>query len=206
MAYASYTDLQNSIANYLGRSDLTAVIPDFIGLAETRLSRDLRTRKMVTSATSSMVAGEQLIALPNDFLQVRDLYIHGKPRSPMNYLSPSAFTRDARADESGKPNYYSVYNTEIILAPIPDENYTMEIIYYAKPPVLSSTNASNIFLTNYPDALLYGSLSEAEPYLINDARIQLWVSLYDRAIAAINQSDEGSEYAGVPLQMKLTSR
>ncbi len=38
---------------------------------------------------------------------------------------------------------------------------------------------------NYPDALLYASLLEAEPYLINDARSQTWATLYDRAIKNI---------------------
>ncbi len=32
---------------------------------------------------------------------------------------------------------------------------------------------------------------------MNDARIPVWASLYDRSIANITQSDEGAEYAGV---------
>jgi len=56
-------------------------------------------------------------------------------------------------------------------------------------------------LANCVDALLYGALAEAEPYLMNDARIPVWASLYDRSIANITQADEGAEYAGVPLRM-----
>ena len=108
MAYTSYSDLQTSVANYLGRSDLTAVIPDFIRFAETRLARELRTRKMLKSATASMVAGDARVALPTDFLEVRDLYTQGNPRMPVTYMSPSGFTRDARADESGLPVFYTV--------------------------------------------------------------------------------------------------
>lgn len=206
MAFTSYSDLKTTVANYLGRSDLTAVIPDFIRLAETRLARELRTRQMLKSATTSMTGGDSKIALPTDFLEVRDLYIHGNPRVPVTYLAPSAFTRDARADESGKPVYYTVLASEFEFAPVADGTYTLEILYYAKPTVLSDSNASNVFLANYYDALLYGSLAEAEPYLINDARVQLWISLYDRAIATINNSDQNSEYSGVPLTMKLASR
>jgi hypothetical protein len=206
MAFSNYSDLKTTVANYLGRTDLTTQIPDFITLAETRLGRELRTRQMLKSATSPMTSGDAKIALPTDFLEVRDLYIQGNPRMPVTYLSPSAFTRDARADESGKPFYYTVLASEFLFAPIPDGTRTLEILYYAKPAVLSDSNPSNVFLANYPDALLYGALLEAEPYLINDARVQLWVSLYDRAINSISESDEGSEYSGVPLQMKVTSR
>jgi hypothetical protein len=206
MAYTSYSDLQTSVANYLGRSDLTAVIPDFIRFAETRLSRELRTRKMLKSATASMTAGDARVALPTDFLEVRDLYTQGNPRMPVTYMSPSAFTRDARADESGLPVFYTVLSAEFQFAPKPDTAYVLEILYYAQPIVLSSSNSSNVFLANYPDALLYGTLLEAEPYLINDQRSQTWALLYDRAVKNIQDSDQNSEYSGIPLQMRITSR
>jgi len=206
MPFTNYSDLKTSVANYLGRSDLTSVIPDFISFAELRLSRDLRTRQMLKSATASTVSGDGKVALPTDFLELRDLHIQGNPRIPLNYMSPAMFTRDARADESGKPVFYTILSTEIELAPTPDTAYTLEILYYAKPTVLSNTTASNVFLANYPDALSYASLLEAEPYLINDARSQTWAALYDRAINNISDADQNGEYSGVPLQMKVTSR
>jgi hypothetical protein len=206
MAYTNYTDLQASVASYLGRSDLSAVIPDFIRFAELRLARDIRTRKMLKSATANMVAGDERLSLPTDFLEVRNLYTQGNPRMPVTYLSPSAFTRDARADESGLPVFYTVLASEFQFAPQPDAAYVLEILYYAQPAVLSGSNSSNVFLANYPDALLYGSLIEAEPYLINDARSQTWATLYDRAIKNIEDSDQNSEYSGIPLQMRITSR
>jgi len=206
MGYTNYTDLQASVANYLGRSDLAAVIPDFIRFAETRLARELRTRTMLKSATTTATPGDAKVMLPKDFLEIRDLHVQGKPRFPITYLSPSAFTRDARADESGKPVYYTILASEFLFAPIPDSPYTLEILYYAKPPQLSSTEVSNIFLANYYDVLLYASLLEAEPYLINDARTQTWAALYDRAIKNISDADQNGEYSGIPLQMRITSR
>jgi hypothetical protein len=206
MAYTNYTDLQASVASYLGRSDLSAVIPDFIRFAELRLARDIRTRKMLKSATANMVAGDERLSLPTDFLEVRNLYTQGNPRMPVTYMSPSAFTRDARADESGLPVFYTVLASEFQFAPQPDTAYVLEILYYAQPAVLSGSNSSNVFLANYPDALLYGSLIEAEPYLINDARSGTWATLYDRAIKNIEDSDQNSEYSGIPLQMRITSR
>ena len=206
MSYTSYTDLKTSVANYLGRSDLTSIIPDFISFAEIRMAREIRTRQMLSSATSAFTAGDAKVALPSDFLQIRDLYVQGNPRFPVSYLSPSAFTRNARADESGKPVFYTTLAAEFMFAPIPDSDYTLEILYYAKPTVLSDSNASNVFLANYADALLYASLLEAEPYLMNDPRIQTWGDLYGRAVKNIVESDEESEYSGIPLQMTVTYR
>jgi hypothetical protein len=206
MAFTNYSALKTMIASYLGRTDLTAMIPTFIALAEARLQRELRTRQMLKSATATMTGGDPTVGLPTDFLEMRDLYIQGNPRMPVTYLSPSAFTRDAMADESGKPFYYTVLASEFLFAPIPDGNKTLEMLYYYKPEILSDSNPSNVFLANYPDLLLYGSLAQAEPYLMNDARLAVWASLYADTLNLIETSDENSEYSGIPLQMKLTSR
>lgn len=206
MALTSYSTLKTAVANYLGRSDLTTQIPDFITLAELRLSREIRTRKLLKSVTTSTAVGDSTVEIPSDFLEMRDLYLSGNPRISLTYNSPSAFTRNADAETSGKPSFYTMLGQEFEFAPVPDKVYTVELLYYFKPTPLSDSVASNEFLANYPDALLYATLSEAEPYLMNDARIQVWASLYDRAINNINTSDQNSEFAGVPLTMSVTSR
>ena len=204
MSFTSYADLQTTIAGYLARSDLTTQIPDFIRLAETRLRRDLRIRQMLKSVTTATVAADSTIELPSDFLEVRDLIIDGSPPQSLNYSSPSAFTRNARTWQSGKPLDYTVLANDFQLAPVPDSNYTAKMLYFAAPAFLSDTNTSNAFLANTPDALLYGALLEAEPYLMNDARINTWGTMFDRAMASITRSDEQGQYSGVPLVIKTT--
>ena len=84
--------------------------------------------------------------------------------------------------------------SEFQFAPSPNGDQTVQILYYAQPEFISTTVSSNLFLANYPDALLYATLAEAEPYLMNDARIATWSALYDRAIANIKKNDLGSTY------------
>jgi hypothetical protein len=84
--------------------------------------------------------------------------------------------------------------SEFQFAPTPNGSFTAQILYYAQPTFISTSTASNLFLANYPDALLYSTLAEAEPYLLNDARIQTWSALYDRAIANIKTRDLGQTY------------
>ena len=204
MSFTSYSDLKTAIAGYLARTDLTAQIPDFIRLAELRLRRDLRIRQMLKSVTTATVAADSTVELPSDFLEVRDLVIVGNPPQPLNYSSPSAFTRNARTWESGKPLDYTVLANDFQLAPVPDGVYTVQMLYFAAPTFLSDSNTSNVFLANTPDVLLYGSLLEAEPYLMNDARINTWGTMFDRALSSITRSDEQGQYSGVPLAMKTT--
>jgi hypothetical protein len=206
MAFTSYSDLKTTIANYLARSDLTSVIPDFIRLAEERLRRDLRIRQMLVVATAATTGGDSTIGLPTDFLEMRDIHFNTNPISSVSYESPNTFYQSTRATESGIPRTYTVLASELQFAPIPDTAYTAQMLYYAKPPLLSDSNSSNVFLANCPDALLYASLGEAEPYLMNDARLQVWSALYDRAIMAISNSDQSSEYSGQPMAMSYNVR
>ncbi len=206
MSFATYSDLQTSIANYLARSDLTSIIPDFITLAENRLRRELRIRQMLKSVTTSTVSGDATVELPSDFLEIRDFVVMTNPIQPLSYSSPSSLSNDLRTSEVGVPLSYTILASEFQLAPAPDGIYTLKMLYFAAPPYLSSGNTSNVFLNVAPDGLLYGALVEAEPYLMNDARINTWGSMYDRAITSLTKSDEEGQYSGVPLAMKLTAR
>lgn len=206
MAITDYSSLQTTIANYLARTDLTAQIPDFIRLAETRIRRELRIRQMMKSATTTTTGGDATVALPSDFLEVRDLIIQSNPVRVISYVSPSVFSRNTRSTESGAPVDYTILATEFKFAPIPDTNYTLEILYYAAPDYLSNTNTSNVFLAVCPDLVLYGALIEAEPYLMNDARLQVWAGMYQKGVDALTTSDEQAQYSGVPIAMTLTKR
>ncbi len=204
MALTDYSSLKSTIASYLARSDLTNQIPDFIRLGEERLSRDLRTRKMLVVARADTTAADSTLGLPTDFLEMRDMHLRTTPVQSLTYYSPNAFFAGSRTTDSGKPVDYTILANEIQFAPIPDTAYSVQMLYYAKPQYLTDTNINNAFLANYPDALLYAALGEAEPYLMNDARLQTWAALYDRAILAINTSDQSSEYGGQPMSMSYT--
>jgi len=204
MALTDYSSLKTSVANYLARSDLTTQIPDFIRLAEERLARDLRTRKMLVVARANTTGGDSTVGLPTDFLEMRDMHLRTTPVQSLTYYSPNAFYAGSRTTDSGQPLDYTILASEIQFAPIPDTAYSVQMLYYAKPQYLSDTNITNSFMANYPDALLYAALGEAEPYLMNDARLQTWAALYDRSVLAINTADQSSEYGGQPMSMSYT--
>jgi hypothetical protein len=206
MAFTSYNDLKDIVASYLARTDLTAQIPDFIQLAETRLRRELRIRQMLKVATTTTVANDSTVELPSDYLQMRDLHINTSPIQTIEYLSPSNFYRNTLSATSGMPRQYTILAQEFQFAPIPDSNYTIQMMYYAAPAYLSDLNTSNAFLVNCPDLLLYGALGEAEPYLMNDARLATWAQMYDRGLSALSVSDDQGEYGGSPLSITTSLR
>ena len=201
MALTNYTDLVSTVESYLARSDLTSVIPTFVMLAQQRMSRDLRTREMLKIATTT--AADSTVELPTDFLEMREIHFQGNPPITLEYESPDKFFRDLLTTTSGLPYYYTILAYELQFAPAPDSSKTLQMLYYAEPTFVSTTTASNLYLANYPDALLYATLAEAEPYLMNDGRIQVWATMYDRAIGNIMNSDIGKKFPNTALNVTL---
>ena len=86
MAITTYTELKSAVANHLARTDLTSVIPDFISLAEARLSRELETRDQEKRATATMTSGDEYIALPTDLREVREVKVNQNPIKVLEYM------------------------------------------------------------------------------------------------------------------------
>ena len=201
MAFIDYSSLVTVVGNYLARDDLSAQIPDFITMAQYRMTRDLRVTEMLKVATTSTTGGDGTVSLPADFLETKEVHLQGNPPVTIEYQTPDLFFRNKQSTNSGKPYYYSIIDQEFQFAPKPDSTYTLEMLYFAKPDFISDSNPSNIYLANFPDALLYATLAEAEPYLMNDARMATWASLYDRAITDIMKNDKGKQYPNTSLNV-----
>ena len=196
MALTTYAELKTSIGDWLNRSDLTSVIPDFISLAEAQIERTLRARQMIVRANASFDA--QYGAVPSDFLEAKSLKLTStNPQSPLSFLSIDALDAEmTKHTASGKPKYFGVVGGQLRIVPTPDATYTTELTYYAKLTKLSTSVASNWLLSSSPDIYLYGSLLQAAPYLQDDARIQTWATLYERALNDLQTADDRGASSG----------
>jgi hypothetical protein len=196
MALTTYAELKTSIGDWLNRSDLTAVIPDFISLAEAQIERTLRARQMIVRANASFDA--QYGAVPSDFLEAKSLKLTStNPQSPLSFLSIDALDAEmTKYTGSGKPKFFGVVGGQLRIVPTPDATYTTELTYYAKLAKLSNSNTSNWLLASSPDIYLYGALLQAAPYLQDDARIQTWATLYERALNDSQTADDRSASSG----------
>ena len=204
MALSNYTELQASIADFLNRSDLTSVIPDFITMCEADLNSTLRVRDM--SVRTRAPIDSQYVQLPSDFLGMRNIDLLTDPVTPLTYKNLQNLDIHRAGDSTGKPLYYSVMKDSIEFAPVPDGEYTIEIVYYQKIPALSAdtTNGVNWLLTDHPDAYLYGSLMHSAPYLQADERIGLWAGKYNQILEQIKTSDEQAKFSGSTPSISFT--
>ena len=187
MSLNTYANLQTALQNALHRSDLSSAVADFITLCEDRLNKRLRLRAMETRVTASI--SSEYISLPTGFLSMRNFQLNTSPRTRLEYATPEWLdAKFAASSNTGTPAFYTLVGGEIQLAPIPDGTYTAEMDYYKKFDL--ATDLTNWLLTNAPRAYYYGSLLEAAVYLKNDARVPVWQSLWETALAEIEKADE----------------
>jgi hypothetical protein len=202
MAITTYAELQTAVKNWSKRTDLDSIIPDFIRLAELRVNRNLRIRKMETRVTSDTVASQEYYGLPTNFLQMRGFKLNTSPLTDLDYLTPEMMDRTWAGSLTGQPKAYTIVGDEVRLGPKPDAVYTMEMLYYQGPTSLSDSNTSNFMLTANPDALVYAALIELNSYSANDTAIIKYTQLFNEAINAIQTEDDRDRSSGGALQVR----
>jgi len=76
-----------------------------------------------------------------------------------------------------------------LVAPTPNQAYAFEALCYTRLEPLSSSNQTNWLTINAPNAMLFGTLKQTAPFLKNDARLALWKSMFDEALASLKTED-----------------
>jgi len=214
----TYATLQTAVANWLDRSDLTDRIPEFIALAEARMNRTLRLALMLNvdqttlGGAATLVAGTRDYALPSGYLQMVDFHLRTSPITTLSYLTPENMNRMWAGSQGGKPLAYTIFSDNssgtpiksVRLGPAPASAYDYSIMFYKKIDALSDSNTTEQMLTNNPDVYLYGALLEAEPFLMNDQRVQLWATAFQEALRALQEQDNKDRHSGSAMRVMNT--
>ena len=190
----TYDSLVENIQSYLERTDTATLekIPLFIMLAEQVIASQIKFLGNLTVNTSTMVATQAIIDKPARWHKTvsMNVVVVGS-RTPV-LLRKYEYLREYWPDatKTGIPEYYGDYDyTHWLVAPTPASNYTFEVLYYERIQPLDSTNQSNWFTTYAPQALLYGSLLQAMPFLKNDERMAMWQQNYDLIMQTLKTED-----------------
>ena len=205
MAISNYTELKTAVANWLDRDDLTDRIPEFIALAEARFNRVLRLRSMEVKYTADTVAGQRNLALPASYIQMRNFQVNSSPLTTLSYVTPEIYDRVWGGSTSGTPKFYTILANEVSFGPIPGSVMEVEMLFYKKFDNLSVSTTTNWLITNAPDIYLYGSMLEAEPFIMNDERVALWAQALQQGIADLQEQDNKDRHSGSALRVMNTS-
>lgn len=190
MAITTYSELQSAVADWLNRADLTYVIPTFISLGEAQINRVLRTHDMIKRSTATI--DTDYFTVPSDWLETISMVNTSNRNEVFTYVTYEHLNRLEHIPLSGNSRYYTLIDGKFLIYPAASAEapINVELVYYAKIPALSDSNTTNWLLTRSPDVYLYAALSQAEPYLKNDERVQLWAAAMSSAIDNMQMEGE----------------
>lgn len=211
MSIATYSDLTTAAANWLARGDLTARIPEFVALAEAKFQRSLFVRQMEqrSTATVDTTSSEpEFISLPSDFQTMRRIRLSSVTGKPgLGYMSGTQIDefRTNGGNTTGQPLHFSIIGDEIELAPTPDDDYTIEMVYRKTVPALSDASPTNWLLSIAPDVYLYSVLMESAPFIKDDERLTLWATLAQAAIKQLNDLSSTAQFNAGPAVIRTSA-
>jgi len=193
-AVMTYDSLVDDITTYLERTDAQTIakIPQFIMFAEQIIASEIKFLGNLVVVTSTMTQDENIIPKPSRWRKTVSMNISvAGVRQPV-LLRTYEYMREYWPDQTKTdiPKYFGDYDYDHwLVVPTPASGYTYEVLYYERNQPLDSSNQSNWFTEYAPQALLYGSLLQAMPFLKNDERIPMWQAQYDKIIAVLQNEN-----------------
>ena len=176
-------ELKTLIQNFCESTETTfvATLDDIIKNAEDRIFELVQSDFFRKNVQGTLTTGSRFLTCPTDFLSSFSLAVIDSNNDYEFLLKKhSSFMQEYSVDISdtslrGKPLYYADFDKElssasnngstIIVAPVPDQAYSVELHYLYKPNSLVTDTTGTWLSTNARNALLYASLVEAYTFL-----------------------------------------
>ena len=198
MALSNHSQLVQAVQDWMmDRSDLASFAGDCITLAEAyynyggdwdKHDRPLRCRQMETLATISPDT-DGVYALPSDYLQYKRISENSvSPRRSLSYIEPVGADVYYGSRASGSGFNFTIIGNNIY--GFPNSGSTIELVYYAKIPALTTDNPENWLLTANPNIYLYGSLMMAADKIKFSEEMEKYATLVRAFVSGMNESDQ----------------
>jgi hypothetical protein len=162
-------------------------------LAEQVIASQIKFLGNLTVQTSAMVANQNIVDKPARWHKTVSMNVTVAGQRYPVLLRKYEYLREYWPDpaETSVPKFYCDYDyTHWLVAPTPASAYNFEVIYYERIQPLDSSNQTNWFTIYAPQALLYGTLLQAMPFLKNDERTPLWQAQYDQIMQTLMAEDK----------------
>jgi hypothetical protein len=185
----TYDSLVLNIQQYMERNDpdFIAQIPNLIALAESCIAAELKTYMQLIVVETNLAQNQTVLNKPARWRKTVSMKVNG---TPVLLRSQDYVSQYLSESDNDKPIYYAEYDySNWNFAPAPDQNYPVEIIYYAEIQPLDQVNQQNLWTAVAPQAMLYGALLQAQGYLKALDKLPVWKQYYTDAIVALKKED-----------------
>jgi len=189
----TYDDLTSTVLQYLERKDAAVVnaIPTFISLAEFEIAQEIKTLGQLQIVESTMTASNPVLQKPARWRKTVSMSVTVAGKKQPVYLRKYEYLKNYWPDDTQTdiPLFYADTDWDHwYIAPTPNLAYSFEVLYYERIAPLSSTNQTNWLTQNAPNAMLFGTLLQAMPFLKNDQRT-IFQQKYTEALQSLKSED-----------------
>ena len=221
------SELKTIIQNYVENDETTFVstLDDMIQITEDRLLELIQFDYFRKNVTGNLTTGNTYLTAPSDFQMSFSLAIIDS-NNDYHYLDKkhTSFMREYSNDavatsERGRPLYYADFDKELstaanngstlIVSPVPDADYTVELHYLYEPTSLTSQTTGTWLSDNARNALIYGSLVEAYTFMKGEPElITLYETRFNQEVSRLKNLAEArgrkDEYRYDSLRTQIT--
>jgi hypothetical protein len=190
----TYDNLITVVEQYLERKDPAVVnqIPTFITLCEFEIAQQIKTLGQQQTVNAVMSANNAVIQKPARWRKTVSFNVTGSSGTPSPvFLRKYEYLLSYNTGgTTGLPLYYADYDYDNwLVSPTPDAAYPFQVLYYERIAPLSSDNQTNWLTQNAPNAMVFGTLLQAMPFLKNDQR-QIFQQKYTEAMQVLSNEDK----------------
>jgi hypothetical protein len=185
----TYDNLVTDVITYMERDDpdFIAQIPSLIGLAESAIAAELKTLLQLTVVETTLAQNQVILNKPARWRKTVSMKVNG---APILMRSQDYIAQYQSESTASIPKYYAEYDyNNWAIAPAPATSASVEIIYYSEIQPLDSSNQQNLFTRECPQAMLFGTLLQAQGYLKALDKLPVWKSYYMDSIGALKKED-----------------
>ena len=220
-------ELKTIIQDYVQNTETTFVntLDDMILNVEERIFEIVQFDFFRKNVTGNLTTGNTYLTAPSDYQLSFSLAVIDSDGA-YTYLDKKhpSFMREYNADPTdvaarGMPLYYGDFDKELstgsdngstlIVAPVHDADYDVELHYLYKPASLTSQTSGTWLSQNARNAMIYGSLAEAYTFMKGDADMMgLYEGRFQQEITRLKNKAEArgrrDEYRYDSLRLPVT--
>lgn len=177
----TYAELLTKVAAWMNRDDLTAMIPDFVELAEERMNRYLRVRQMELALPVTAITANEITPAA-DVIDVKVLWVPNFEATPLKAQSLESVVANG---PEGFPTMYAWSIGNLYF----DGAGDVQGVLYQRIPALA-TASTNWASTDAPSLYLFGTMLEAKLYVGDDAGAANWGARFQQVLDDLNGNDK----------------
>jgi len=191
----NYAELVTYIEDFSENTFETDVTDELIRLGEQRINNAVQLPAFRKNVTGTLTNGSPYLALPTDFLSSFSLAVISSTGTYTYLLNKDVnFIRECYPNPTteGAPVHYAFFDADTaIVGPTPDDDYAVELHYFAYPESIVTANTTWLG-DNFESVLLNACLLEAAIYMKQDKEmLDMYESQYVRSLTLLKNLGDG---------------